>query len=352
MTRPALRHDLDQLPRYVAGRPPRADGFKLSSNEVAEPPAPEVVTAMAAALGDVNRYPEVTGAALAGRIAADLGVPAQRVVVGGGSIAVLQQLLQAVVEPGRAVVFAWRSYEAYPILARVAHASPVGVPLRAHRHDLEAMAAAVRREAAALVVVCNPNNPTGTTVGTDELTCFLDAVPSDCVVVLDEAYREFVTDPDVPDGVTLAEGRENVVVLRTFSKAHALAGLRVGHAVAPERVAEAIRSVALPFTVSRVAETAASAALDAWPRQSVVVKDICTRRDALVADLNACGLSVPASQANFVWLPEESLRPGFTESLERQGVSVRRFPGDGIRITVGEVEAVRRVVEAASSGTA
>jgi histidinol-phosphate aminotransferase len=340
MTRPPLRRDLSELPRYVAGRPPRAGGFKLSSNELAEPPDPSVLAAASAVLSHLNRYPDLGAGALTERLAALLEMPADRVVAGGGSIAVLQQLLLATVDPGRAVVFPWRSYEAYPIVVRVAHADPVPVPLSGARHDVAAMATAVHDHHAAMVIVCSPNNPTGTAIRRPELERFLDEVPSSTVVVLDEAYREFVTDPEVADGVALARDRSNVVVLRTFSKAHGLASARVGYVVAPPAIADALRAVALPFTVSALGEAAAIAALDAWPRQRVVVAEVSARRDLAVAALRAEGIAVPDSQANFVWLPEDQVEAQLAEALADAGVSVRAFPGDGIRMSIGEPEAI------------
>jgi histidinol-phosphate aminotransferase len=346
-TRPALRSDLGLLPRYVAGAAGGdAGGFKLSSNELAEPVLPEVVAAAAAAAATANRYPDVVGAPLVARLAEELQVAPGRIVVGGGSIAVLQQVVQAVVDPGDPVVFAWRSYEAYPIIVRVCHGEPVPVPLRDHRHDLPALAAAVRRTGAPLVVVCNPNNPTGTTVTAAELDRFLDEVPSSCTVVLDEAYREFVDDPHSPDGLEPAAGRPNVVVLRTFSKAHGLAGLRVGYGVAPEPVADAIRAVALPFTVSAVAQAAAVAALDAWPAQRLVVADVVARRQRFADELRAAGVDTPPSQSNFVWVPEPAAARLDPEMLARDGIAVRRFPGDGVRVTIGEPEGLDQVLRA------
>lgn len=348
MTHPVLRTDLPLLPRYVAGRAARAaGGFKLSSNELAAEVASDVTASAASALSTVNRYPDLGTTALVRRLAEHLGVPEDRVVTGGGSITVLQQLVQAVVDPGRAVVFGWRSYEAYPIVTRVCHGRPVPVPLRDHRHDLPAMLDEVRRTEAAMVIVCNPNNPTGTAVTGAELRAFLDDVPASCTVVVDEAYREFVSDPAVADGLQVAEDRGNVVVLRTFSKAHGLAGLRVGYGVAPSAVADAVRAVALPFTVSSVAEAAAVAALDAWPAQRLVVEDVVARRDAFAAELRRCGVVTPPSEANFVWVPAEQCPAGFAEGLAAAGVSAREFAGDGVRITIGEpggLEAVTRLV--------
>jgi histidinol-phosphate aminotransferase len=343
MTRPPLRSDLELLPRYVAGR--ASAGFKLSSNELAGPPDPAVVTAAAQATHRLNRYPDVSAKALTGRLAAELEVPPAAVVAGGGSIAVLQQLIQATVDPGGVIVFGWRSYEAYPILARVCHAVAAPVPLSEHRHDLDAMAAEVLRTGAAMAIVCNPNNPTGTAVDEESLDRFLDRVPPTCIVVLDEAYREFVTDPSIPDGLRKARDRSNVVVLRTFSKAHALAGARVGYAIAPPEIAAAVHAVALPFTVSRVAEAAAVAALDAWPRQRAVVEAVCRRRDRFVAALRQAGLVVPGSQANFVWLPWSPGSAGLAAAIEARGVSIRPFLGDGLRVTIGEPAGLDAILE-------
>ena len=349
---PRLRSDLSALPRYVAGLPPRAGtGWKLSSNEVALPPAADVLAATTRALTSANRYPDIAAMALVTRLAAHLDAAPQRILVGGGSIAVLQEVLQTATDPGDAVVFAWRSYEAYPIVTRVSRATPVKVALTTeHRHDLHAMASAVREHEARAVIVCNPNNPTGTAMTRLELEAFLDAVPDSCLVILDEAYREFVTDPSVPDGVELSAGRPNVLVLRTFSKAHGLAGLRVGYAVAPPPIADAVRSVALPFTVNSVAQAAAVAALDAWPTQRAVVRDITERRDAFLEALRADGLEAAPSQANFVWLPWSRGVDGLPEVWSDLGVSVRRFGEDGVRITIGEPEALAAILASLPGG--
>lgn len=340
---PPLRRDLTALPRYVAGSHAGSrsgEGYKLSSNELPFAPTTALVDRMVHALHGVNRYPSVTNQGLVERIAEAHVVPDEMVRVGAGSISVLQQLLLATVDPDRAVVFGWRSYEAYPIVTRVCHARPVAVPLRDHRHDLRAMADRVRATRAAMVIVCNPNNPTGTTVSAGELGEFLDSIPPDCVVVLDEAYREFVTDPDVPDGVGLTRTRPNVVVLRTFSKAHGLAGLRVGYAVAPAPIAQAIGAVALPFQVDGVAEASASAALDEWPNQQRRVDAVVRERDRLVARLAANGVRAVPSQANFVWIPWPDYAAELRARLADAGISVREFPPEGARITVGEKSAL------------
>ncbi|MGH3450543.1 MAG: histidinol-phosphate transaminase, partial [Haloechinothrix sp.] len=256
------RADLDTLPAYVPGRSvPGA--IKLASNEVPLGPLPSVARAIAGATTAVNRYPDMGAFGVIERLAGKLGVPTDRIAVGCGSVALCQQLIQAMCVDGDEVLFAWRSFEAYPILTQVAGARQITVPLDdTHTHDLDAMLAAIT-PTTRVVFVCNPNNPTGTAVRRDALVTFLDAVPEDVLVVLDEAYREFVTDPEVPDGLDFVAERANVAVLRTFSKAYGLAGLRVGFVVAAEAITAAVRKVYLPFSVNALAQAAAIASLDA-----------------------------------------------------------------------------------------
>jgi histidinol-phosphate aminotransferase len=186
-----------------------------------------------------------------------------------------------------------------------------------------------------LVLVCNPNNPTGTVVREQELTKFIDQVPADCLVVLDEAYREYIRDPGVPDGIDLYRDRPNVAVLRTFSKAYGLAGLRVGFLVGQDAVAEAVRKTMLPFTVSSVAQAAAIASLSAENELLERVETVVKERDRVSAALRAEGWTVPDSEANFVWLRlgEHTMR--FAESCDAAGIAVRPFAGDGARVSIG-----------------
>src|SRR5258708_5354456 len=230
---PRFRPILDQFAPYKPGKPPAATSgpmYKLSSNESPFGPLPSVVKVIAEAAGQVNRYPDNGAAELTEAIAARHAVPAAHIAIGCGSVGLVQQLLEAVADPGAEVLYAWRSFEAYPYLADLAGATSVRVPLTDERHDLDAMAAAIT-DATRLIFVCTPNNPTGTIVTSGELARFLDRVPRDCLVVLDEAYAEYVRDPDVPDGIEIYKERPNVAVLRTFSKAYGLAGLRVGFLV-------------------------------------------------------------------------------------------------------------------------
>jgi histidinol-phosphate aminotransferase len=347
MTTPKLRAELDGIPTYKPGRPPAAgeDGapagpaFKLSSNENPYPPLPGVLEAATAAAGSFNRYPDMACTALTAELAERFGVPAAHVATGTGSVGVAQQLLQATSGPGDEVIYAWRSFEAYPIITRISGAAPVQVPLDAEeRHDLDAMATAVT-DRTRLIFVCNPNNPTGTVVRRAALERFLDRVPSDVLVVLDEAYREFITDAEVPDGVDLYRDRPNVAVLRTFSKAYGLAGLRVGFAIAHEPVAAALRKTAVPFGVTQLAQDAAVASLHAEPALLERVAGLVAERTRVVEALSGQGWTVPETQANFVWLRLGERTTDFAAACERAGVTVRPFTGEGVRITVAEPEA-------------
>ncbi|GHF59561.1 histidinol-phosphate aminotransferase [Amycolatopsis bartoniae] len=331
------RADLVSLPDYVAGRTvPGA--IKLSSNEVPDGPLPSVATAIAEATTNVNRYPDASVGKLAARLAAKVDLPVERIAVGCGSVSLCHQLMHAMCEPGEEVVYAWRSFETYPIASQIALATQVKVPLDAeHAHDLDAMADAVTPNTR-VVLVCNPNNPTGTAKRRAELDRFLDRIPSSVLVVLDEAYREFVSDPEVPDGLDYVRARDNVAVLRTFSKAYGLAGLRVGYFVGPAEVAAAIRKVYVPFSVNSLAQIAAMASLDAEDELLARCETIVAERDRVRAELIEAGYDVPDSQANFVWLPLGDAALDFAEHTLTKKVVVRAFAGDGVRVTISHPE--------------
>ena len=294
-SRVRLREEIAGLPAYKAGRPAapfEGTAYKLSSNENPYPPLPGVLKIAVAAAEEINRYPDFGSAALIEELAAFTGAPAAHIAVGTGSVGVLQQLVQATAGPGDEVLYAWRSFEAYPIITRIAGATPVQVPLTAaETHDLDAMAEAIT-ERTRLVLVCNPNNPTGAVVSREELERFLDRVPQDVLVVLDEAYVEFVRDGAYPDGIAISLERSNVCVLRTFSKAYGLAGLRIGYAVAAEPVATALRSCAVPFGVNLVAQAAAVESLRSQEALGERVTDLVAERERVYAVLEE--LDLPA----------------------------------------------------------
>lgn len=328
-----IRADLDGLPAYVPGRAvPGA--IKLASNEVALPPPTAVLAAVADAAAGGNRYPDIAAGGLTQRLAQSLSVDTSRIATGCGSVSLCQQLVQATcLEPGDEVLFAWRSFEAYPIVTQIGGATARRVPLDAeYRHDLTAMAAAVGPRTR-LVMVCSPNNPTGTVVTRDELERFLAAVGSDVIVALDEAYHEYVTDPAAVNGMDLLDAHPNLVVLRTFSKAYRLAALRVGYAVAAPEVAAALRKVCLPFSVSAVAQAGAVAALDHADELLSACADVVTERVRVRDALVAAGFAVPETQANFVWVALGERTAAFAAHCLEHKVIVRPFP-EGARVTV------------------
>ncbi|GAB7190805.1 histidinol-phosphate transaminase [Kineococcus sp. NUM-3379] len=348
---PRLRAALDGVPAYVAGKPATGSGtaFKASSNENPYPPLPSVLEAVARAAAQLNRYPDFAATAMTGAIAERFGVRREELVTGTGSVGLLAQLVQITCEPGDEVVLPWRSFEAYPITVQLAGARAVPVPLTPDaRHDLPAMAAAVTGRTR-LVLLCSPNNPTGPALRRGELVEFLDAVPGDVTVVLDEAYREFARDPEVPDGLAVREGRPNVVVLRTFSKAYGLAGLRVGYAVAHPHVATALAKAATPFGVSAVAQAAVVASLLPQAERELLerVDALVAERGRLLAGLREQGWDVPDAEGNFVWLPVGAASAEVAAELAAGGVVVRPFGGEGVRVTVAEPEANARVLSLA-----
>nr|WP_307220460.1 histidinol-phosphate transaminase [Microbacterium sp. SORGH_AS_0888] len=344
-----VRPEIAALPPYRQGKQAGEGAFKLSSNENPFDPLPHVVEVLRARV-DMNRYPDATAARLRERLGERYGVAADEVHVGAGSVALLYQLVQAAAGAGDEVVYAWRSFEAYPGLAVVAGARPVEVPLTDEsRHDLPAMAAAVT-DRTRVVIVCSPNNPTGPVVHQAEFDAFVAAVPDDVLIILDEAYTEFVTDPDAVDGLREPGiARPNVVVLRTFSKAYGLAGLRVGYAIGHRRVLDAARSTAIPLAVTAQAEEAALASLDAEAELRARVEVIAERRDRLVAALREAGWRVPEAQGNFVWLATGAETTAVAAEFEAAGLIVRGFAGDGIRVSVGEPDAVEKVLRIAAS---
>jgi histidinol-phosphate aminotransferase len=345
-----IRPEIAALPPYRQGMQAGADAFKLSSNENPFDPLPSVVAALQGSIA-VNRYPDATAGRLRQRLAARFGVSPDEVHIGAGSVSILAQLILAAAGPGDEVVYAWRSFEAYPGLVLIAGATPVEIPLDADaRHDLPAMAAAVT-DRTRVVIVCSPNNPTGPIVTHAAFEEFLAAIPRDVLVILDEAYAEFVTDRDAVDGMRVlgTSGHDNVVALRTFSKAFGLAGLRIGYAIGHSRILDAARSTSIPLSVTAQAEEAALVSLTAESELLERVRVISARRDGLVDGLRAAGWRVPDAQGNFVWLPAGDATAAAAAAFEEEGLIVRPFAGDGLRISVGEQESVEKVVRIAAS---
>jgi histidinol-phosphate aminotransferase len=310
--------------------------IKLASNETVFGPLPSVRAAIERATDIVNRYPDNGCVQLKAALAEHLGsdFAPEHVAVGCGSVSLCQQLIQITASAGDEVIYGWRSFELYPPLVLVSGATPIQVPLTDHTFDLYAMLAAVT-ERTRLIFVCNPNNPTSTVVDPDALARFIQAVPPHILIAIDEAYVEYIRDDMAPASLDLVRIHSNVVVLRTFSKAYGLAGLRIGYAVGHPDLITALDKVYVPFTVSSLAQAAAIASLAA-------ADELLARTDALVAErarvgaaLRDAGFTLPPTQANFVWLPLGPRTLDFVKQAADARIVVRPYGTDGVRVTIG-----------------
>lgn len=341
---------LAAVPAYRQGRPAPAGASKLSSNESPHPPLPSVQQVIAGELDRIHVYPDMSVSRVRTPLASYLGVPEEALTFGAGSVEVASQLIHATAGHGDEVMFAWRSFEAYPSLIRIAGAEPVAVPLDSElRHDLDAMLAAITPQTR-LIFICNPNNPTGTVVEAEALRKFVDAVPRDIVVVIDEAYVHYDRTPNRVNGIELFHEFPHVAVLHTFSKAYGLAGLRIGYAVAHPELVENLGKVAVPFGVTSLAQVAAVASLEAEAELNARIDEVVVDRERVFAALESWGYDPAPSQGNFVWIPAtNSLGLSPTEiaaQLEAGNVIARVFPEDGIRISAGSTLDADRVLAA------
>lgn len=343
-----LRSDVLSVPAYRQGIAAPEGGFKLSSNEIALPPLPSVQERVQRAVAGFNRYGDSSQVELRSRLAAQFGVTPDGIHIAAGSVSILYQLAAAACGPGDEYIHAWPSFEAYPALGLAPSARAIAVPLRSDAtHDLDAMAQAVT-ESTRAIFLCSPNNPTGPIIRRDEFDAFMRAIPSDILVVLDEAYREFITDSSAVFGEEVIRQYPQLVLLRTFSKAYGLAGLRIGYAVGDPLILRAAKSVSIPLSITQAAGEGALASLDAEDELFERIAEISLMRDQLAADLRAIGLRVPDAQGNFVWCELGDHAQPFADFFASAGIVIRAFPGFGVRIGVGEPESIPRVIELAS----
>ena len=327
-----LRPELADLPAYTPGKTvPGA--IKIASNETVHGPLPSVRAAIEKAADNINRYPDNGYVELKERLAKHVDFAPEAISVGCGSVSLCQQLIQITSTVGDEVLFGWRSFEIYPLQVRTAGATPIQVPLTDYTYDLDAMLAAIT-DRTRLIFVCNPNNPTSTVVDPAALARFVEAVPPHILIALDEAYVEYIRDGLLPDSFGLVRKHSNVVVLRTFSKAYGLAGLRIGYAVGDPDIITALSKVYVPFTATSISQAAAIASLDA-------ADELLSRTDAVVAErarvtaaLRDAGYTVPSSQANFVWLPLPGRAQEFAKDSANSRIIVRPYGEDGVRVTV------------------
>lgn len=352
MTSPKPRANIASLPPYVAGKPPVArpglTPYKLSSNENPLEPIPGVLEEAVAALSRMNRYPDMANVALYDALATSLGISADMITAGTGSTALLYGVVQAFCDPGDEVVYSWRSFEAYPIAVGVGAATAVSVPnTPAGEHDLDAMAAAITGRTK-VVLLCTPNNPTGPAITKAAMTAFLERVPPRVLVLIDEAYWEFTRIDDPVDGVELVKQHANVVAMRTFAKAHGLAGLRIGYLISSPEITSAMRAVMLPFGINLIAQTAAVASLARLDEVLARVEQIVAERARVVGALRGQGWQLPDAQGNFVWLGVGDRALELAAAADEIGLTLRPFAGDGVRVTIGEPEANDRFLELAA----
>ena len=349
-----VRPVFDTLPSYAAGKPPApVEGltrYKLSSNENPLGPVPEVARVLAE-FDAVHRYPDPLSTALRTALAGQLGVDAEDIVTGAGSLGALNQIIKTFAGVNAdgvqdEVIYAWRSFEAYPILVGIMGARSVQVPnLPNGAHDLDAMAAAVT-DRTRLILVCTPNNPTGPAVTESQIRSFLAKVPATVPVVIDEAYFEFCAASSIPEGeepplngLDIYRDYPNVIILRTFSKAQGLAGLRVGYSISHPQITRHLRVAATPFAVSALAERAAVASIEHQEAVMERVRHIVAERERVTARLRELGYEFPSTYANFVWLPLGERTGDFVDLMNRNALSVRAFGSEGVRVSIGEVEA-------------
>ena len=345
---PRVRAVIEALPTYKAGKKAQAvDGlnpYKLSSNEIALEPLPSVLSVIHQAAREINRYPDPFATELLAALAQKLNVSADHIAIGTGSVGVCQQIVQAMVDAGDEVVFAWRSFEAYPIISSIAGAASVQVPLLADgSHDLQAMAAAVTSRTR-LISLCTPNNPTGNVISQSQFDAFIAQIPAHVLVVIDEAYVEFNRDENAVDGVASMLGHSNVGILRTFSKAYGLAALRVGYFVGPQHIAQAVMKTAVPFGVSSIAQAAAVESLRSESELLARVETVTQERQQCEEQLRELGVELHPSQANFMWWALGDRTDEFAQVCTEHAIAVRAFSGEGVRMSIGEPAAMQRLV--------
>jgi histidinol-phosphate aminotransferase len=334
---------MEELERELGIR----ESIKLASNENPLGASPKAVAAMRQALDEVNRYPDGTSFALRSKLSARLGVAENQLVFGCGGDEILELIAKTIIGPGDEVVYGWPSFAMYPIVIQGMGARGIPVPLdAAFTHDLDAMAAAVT-EKTRLVMLCNPNNPTGTSVGAEEFNRFVAALPADVILAVDEAYFEFARRSDFPDVIPLLPERPGTLVLRTFSKIYGLAGIRIGYGICDAEFASYLERARHPFNVNRLAEVAALAALDDEDHVRRTLELNEAGIDYLTSELGKLGIETWPTDANFILARTGG---GVFDALLEKGVIVRPMNGFGltehVRISIGRPEENERLIKA------
>jgi histidinol-phosphate aminotransferase len=335
------------VPDAVAALPNAVDPLALSLNENPFSPLPAVRSALVESIDVANRYPEFLPQRMRRLIADRVGVDEEQVVLGAGATGVVMQVLHAMTEPGDRIVMTSPTFDGYPIFAKMARLVPETLGLDAHgHHDLDAMADAA--QLARVVVLCRPHNPTGTVEAEADVERFLGRVPEDTIVLLDEAYIEFVSPEYRIDAPALVRRFPNVVVLRTFSKAYGLAGLRIGYGFGSPEVTKRLWAMQLPFGMSNSSLVAVAASYDAEDQLRHRIRLISAERRYLRMRLRAMGVYCTDAHANFLYLPAAG-RP-WREVFDGTGLQVRHYADGAVRITVGARPSTRAVLAAVTAG--
>ena len=363
MKKISKRSCLEKITPYVPGKPVEeverelgiSGVIKMASNENPLGPSPKGINALKAYLTRLNFYPDGNCFYLKKDLSARLGLDPSQITFGNGADELITLAGTAYLDPGDEVVVADPSFSEYDFCARLMNAEVVKVPLKQYRHDLNAMLEAVT-EKTRIVFICNPNNPTGTVVFRQEMESFLEKVPSHVLVVMDEAYYEYVTHRDYPQSLDWVKQGFNMLTLRTFSKIYGLAGLRIGYGVGPEKVITDLNTVREPFNVNAAAQVAARAALldEEYVREVQQVNEQGKRY--LYGELERLGLFYVPTEANFIFVNTGVDSRDLFQSLLRQGVIVRTGDIFGhsrfIRLSIGTEEQNRRFVEALETSLA
>jgi len=352
-----LKH-LRNIKPYVPGKPIEelrrekkftGEIIKLASNENPYPPVEEVRNAIIEEIQSINRYPNSGSYYLCRELAEHLGLSHENIFVGNGSNEIIDLLVRAFVQPGDEIIYPFPSFIVYPIVTQLVGARAIEVPLLDYRVDLVEMKKKITSRTR-IIFICNPNNPTGTYVNKDEVNEFLEGIPSNILVVFDEAYFEYVVAEDFPDTFALLDNRPNILILRTFSKVHALAGLRIGYSISDKEIVTCLHKVRQPFNVNKIAQVAARATLKYIDRIAERIKESVEQREYVREELQKLGFTVPPSQTNFLLaIPPEGVND-IVEKLMDRGIIVRGMKPFGlgdetIRITVGTPYENKKFIE-------
>lgn len=337
---------------YVPGKPIEelerelgiSNSIKLASNENPVGPAPAAIHAIKESFADINRYPDGSGFYLKRALAEKLDVSDEEIILGNGSNELLDLAAKTFLKDGDEAVMATPSFVVYFMAVQSVGGKSIQVPLKNYTHDLSAMAASIT-PATRMVFIANPNNPTGTINKKDEFESLMEKVPDDVLVVMDEAYYEYVSDHDYADSMKYLRSEKNILILRTFSKIYGLAGLRVGYGIAKKEILADMNRLRAPFNTSTIAQKAALAALsdDAHVSRSREVNS--AGKEYLYRELSALGISFVPTEANFVYIPVEG-SVALYERLLKMGVIIRPMGPGAVRVTIGLPEENRRFIEA------